>query len=297
MTRGAHIRLRYDFEVNHGFAGRVLGALSALAAESLDLAGNRRRRRRALTRCVADGVRTVHTVVVRICRGRRAGLVARIGLIVSICLAGVVLAACGAERSATQAPATLPSSGRAYRALTDRQRTAVAATCRDRVASRAHGLAARQLHAVDAAELRNEIDTTYYAVVEQRRPVADVCEEVIAFVTPGLRVSFDGAKDQRDGTFTFQTSSDKLLTIRGLIDPAPSHARVVARREVGSRAAHTAAVGADGRFVIPRLHLRKIADNSFRLTIYAPPNAPRKLIFSAICLDCLAGTTPPSAQQ
>jgi hypothetical protein len=222
--------------------------------------------------------------------------VARIGLIVSICLAGALLAACGAERSTMQA-AALPSSGRAYRALTDQQRTAVAASCRDRVASRAHGLAARQLHAVDAAELRDQIDTTYYAVVERRRPVADVCEEVIPFVTPGLRVSFDGAKDQRDGTFSLQTTSDKLLTIRGLIEPAPAHARVVARRELGSRAPHTAAVGADGRFVIPQLRLRKIADNSFRLTIHAPPNAPRKLIFSAICLDCLAGATPPSAQQ
>ena len=222
---------------------------------------------------------------------------ARIVLIVSICLAGALLAACGAQRSTTQAAAALPSSGRAYRALTDQQRTAVAASCRDRVASRAHGLAARQLHAVDAAELRDQIDTTYYAVVEQRRPVAEVCEEVIAFVTPGLRLSFDGAKDQRDGTFTLETSSDKLLTIRGLIEPAPAHARVVARREVGSRAAHTAAVGADGRFVIPRLRLRKIADNSFRLTIHAPPNAPRQLIFSAICLDCLAGATPPSSAQ
>jgi hypothetical protein len=222
--------------------------------------------------------------------------VARIGLIASVCLAAVLFAACGDDRSPDPVT-TLPASGRAYRALGDAERTAVAASCRERVASRAHGLAARQLRAVDAAALRDEIDTTYYVVAEQRRPVGDVCREVIAFVTPGLRVSFDGAKDQRDGTFTYETTSDQLLTISGRIDPAPAHARVVARRELGSHAPHTAAVRPDGRFVIPRLHLRKIADNGFLLTIDAPPNAPRKVLFTAICLDCLAGASPPSPQQ
>ncbi len=221
---------------------------------------------------------------------------ARIGLIASVCLAAVVFAGCGDDRS-SEAATTLPPSGRAYRALGNAERVAVAESCRDRAASRARGLAARQLRAVDAAALRDEIDSAYYVVAERGRPVADVCDEVIAFVTPGLRVSFDGAKDQHDGTFTFETSSDKLLTISGRIEPAPSRARVVARRELGSHAPRTVAVGPDGRFVIPRLTLRKIADNSFMLTIDAPPNATRKVVFIAICLDCLAGATPPSAQQ
>jgi hypothetical protein len=222
--------------------------------------------------------------------------VARIGLIASVCLVAALLAGCGDDHS-SQAATTLPPSGKAYGRLGDAERIAVAESCRDRAANRARGLAAQQLRAVDAASLRGQIDSAYYVVAEQRRPVADVCDEVIAFVTPGLRVSFDGAKDQRDGTFTVETTSDKPLTISGRIDPIPAHARVVARREVGSHAPHIAAVGPDGRFVIPRLHLRKIADNTFTLTIDAPPNAPRKVLFSAICLDCLAGATPPSAQQ
>jgi hypothetical protein len=223
-------------------------------------------------------------------------LLIRVGSIASVVLVCAALAGCGDE-PAIQAAGTLPSSGTAYRALDDAQRTAVAAGCRDREARRARGLAARQLRAVDPAALRDEIDTVYYAVADQHRPVADVCGDVIAFVTPGLRVTFDGAKDQRDGTFTFETSSDKRLTISGRIDPAPARARVVARRALGSHAAHVATIDADGRFVIPRLHLRKIADNSFNLTIDAPPNARRKVVFIAICLDCLAGATPPTVQQ
>jgi hypothetical protein len=234
--------------------------------------------------------------MVSIAERLEGGRVTRVGLIVSACLAGVVLAGCGADRSSEPA-VDLPPSGTAYRALGDAERTAVAESCRDRVASRALGPAARQLRAVDAVALRREIDSAYYAVAEHRRPVADVCEEVIAFVTPGLRVSFDGAKDLRDGTFTVETTSDKLLTISGRIDPAPARARVVVRRELGSRAPHVAHVGADGRFVIPRLRLRKVADNSFTVTIDAAPNAPRKVLFSAICLDCLAGATPPTTQQ
>jgi hypothetical protein len=222
--------------------------------------------------------------------------VARIGLIASVCLVGATLASCGGD-PAIEAAVTLPSSGTRYRALDEAQRTAVAASCRDRSAERSRGLAARQLRAVNAAALRDQIDSAYFAVAQQRRPVADVCAEAIAFVTPGLHVTFDGAKDQRDGTFTVETTSDKRLTISGRIDPPPAHARIVARRELGSRAPHAAAIAADGRFVIPRLRLRKIADNSFIVAIDAPPNAPRKLLFTAICLDCLAGGTPPPAQQ
>jgi hypothetical protein len=60
---------------------------------------------------------------------------------------------------------------------------------------------------------------------------------------------------------------------------------------------HAAPIRADGRFEIPRLHLRKIADNTFTLTITAPPNALRKVHFSAICLDCLAGSAQIPAQE
>jgi hypothetical protein len=222
--------------------------------------------------------------------------VARITPIALVCLAAAVLAACGTEHG-TEATAPLPSSGRAYRALGDAKRIAVAESCRDRAASRARGLAARQLRAVDPTTLRKQIDSFYFVVAEQNRPVADVCDEVIAFVTPGLRVTIDGAKDQGDGIFTVETASDELLTISGHIEPAPSGGHVVVRRALGSRTPHTIAVGADGRFEIPRLRLRKIADNSFTLTINAPPNAPRKLLFSAICLDCLAGATPPQPQR
>jgi hypothetical protein len=222
--------------------------------------------------------------------------VVRIGLITSVCLVGAALAGCGGD-TANEAAATLPSSGTRYRALDEAQRTAVAASCRDRAAGRSRGLAARQVRAVDAAALRDEIDSTYFAVAEQHRPVADVCDEVIPFVTPGLRVTFDGAKDQRDGTFTFETTSDKRLTITGRIDPAPAHARIVARRALGSHAPRVAAIAPDGRFAIAPLRLRKIADNSFNVTIHAPPNAPRKVLFSAICLDCLAGGASPPAQQ
>ena len=55
-----------------------------------------------------------------------------------------------------------------------------------------------------------------------------------------------------------------------------------------------AAIARDGTFALPAVRLRKVADNSFVVTIDAPPNAPRKVDFSAICLDCLAGG-PPAA--
>jgi hypothetical protein len=223
-------------------------------------------------------------------------LVARIGLIGSVCLAGVVLAGCGADRS-IEAAGTLPSSGTAYRALDVDHRAAVAAGCRDRVAAMSSGEAARQVRSVDPAALRSALDDRFTIIAAQRRSVADVCAEVVPFVTPGLDVSFDGAKDGGDGSFTYETTSDKLLTISGRVSPAPRGGRVVARRELGSSAAHAAAIQGDGRFVIARLRLRKIADNTFTLTITAPPNAPRKVHFSAICLDCLAGATRTLPQE
>jgi hypothetical protein len=224
-------------------------------------------------------------------------LVARIGLVAAVFLVGAAIASCGSERT-IQPAATLPSSGTAYRALDGSHRTAVAASCRDRVAAQASGRAASQLRSVDPSALRAELDDAFTIIAAQRRSVAEVCAEVVPFVTPGIDVTFDGAKDEGDGLFTYQTTSDKLLTIRGRVAPPPSGGRVVARRELGSQAPHVAAIQADGRFAIARLHLRKIADNTFTLTVSAPPNAPRKIHFSAICLDCLAGgAPPPSAQQ
>jgi hypothetical protein len=223
-------------------------------------------------------------------------LVVRIGLIGSVCLAGVLLAGCGADRS-IEAAVTLPSSGTAYRALDVDHRTAVAAGCRDRVAAKNSGEAARQLRSVDPSTLRSELDDAFTFIAAQRRSVADVCAEVVPFVTPGLDVRLDGAKESGDGSFSYETTSDKLLTIRGRVSPAPKGGRVVARRALGSTAPHAAAIQADGRFAIPPLHLRKLAENTFTLTIAASPNAPRKVHFSAICLDCLAGATRTLPQE
>ena len=209
------------------------------------------------------------------------------------CLVGLVLAGCGSDTGTT----TLPASGTAYRRLDDGQRTAVAEQCRDRAADRARGLAARELRAIDSAALRDRLDSAYSVIVEQRRPVAAVCREAIPFVTPGLRIAFDGAKDNRDGSFTIETSSDKRLTISGRVTPPPAGARVRAVREVGPSVARSASVGVDGRFRLPAFRLRKVADNTFTVAIHAPPHAARKVLFTAICLDCLAGRPPPAPRR
>jgi hypothetical protein len=208
----------------------------------------------------------------------------------------VALAGCGANGSAGAA-ARLPASGRAYRALGQAQRNAVAASCRDRAAAHARGLAARQLRAIDRRALRRQLDAAYLATAEQSRPVADVCAEMIPFVTPGLRVSFVGVIENPSGTFTVQTTSKQPLTIRGLVAPGPVRGRVQARREVGTPMRRSTAIGPGGHFAFHALRLRHVADNTFTLTIHAPPNAPRELLFSAICLDCLAGGSPPSPRQ
>jgi hypothetical protein len=210
--------------------------------------------------------------------------------ILAIACGVVALAGCGGRGDP---PVALPSSGTAYRGLGEAGRLDVARSCRDRAAARAHGLAARQLRAVDAGSLRTQLDDAFTIISEQRRPVAELCAERLPFVTPGLDLTFAGANDGGDGRFTVETTSDQLLTIRGRLSPAPPGGRVVARRETGAPGRYPAAVGADGRFVISRLHLRRIADNTFTLTIDAPPNAARKVHFSAICLDCLAGTPAP----
>ena len=126
--------------------------------------------------------------------------------------------------------------------------------------------------------------------------MADVCAKVIPSVTPGLQVSFAGAIESRSGTFSVQTTSKKPLTISGRISPASVRGRVLARREVGAPTRHSTAIGAGGRFVFHALRLRKVADNTFTITIQAAPHAPRKALFTAICLDCLAGG-PPSGKS
>jgi len=205
------------------------------------------------------------------------------------CLLGLALAGCGSGPGG----ATLPSSGLAYRALDDGQRTAVGQRCRDKAAASAQGLAARELRAIDPVALRDQLDAAYSVIADQRRPVAAICREMIPLVTPGLRVSFDGATDRGDGTFTVETSSDKLLTISGRVAPPPSSGRVVAWRELAPSARRGARVADDGRFRLPAFRLRQIADNTFTVAILAPPHAPRQVLFSAICLDCLAGAPPP----
>lgn len=210
-------------------------------------------------------------------------------LIATVLLLGVVsaLAGCGSE-----APVALPASGTAYRALDGAERLAVAAGCRDRAAARANGVAAEQLQRVDAGALRDGLDTAFRMIREQPRPVAELCARQLPFVTPGIDLRFAGAKNSGDA-FTYETESDRPLTIRGVASPARS-GTVTVRREFGSKRSFRARIGPDGRFVLPTLRLRKVANNSFILAFDAPPNAPRKAYFSAICLDCLAGAAPPS---
>jgi hypothetical protein len=211
------------------------------------------------------------------------------------CLLGLALAGCGADAGVNRpAVAELPPSGRAYLRLADEQRTAVAAGCRDRAAASAQGIAMRELRALDPAALRERLDTAYTVIAERRRPVAAVCRSAIPFITPGVRISFDGATDLRDGTFSVQTTSTKPLTISGRITPAPRRGRVLARRDLSPSDVRDAIVAPDGRFTLPAARLRKVADNTFTITIEAPPHAPRKALFTAICLDCLAGGPPPA---
>ena len=111
-------------------------------------------------------------------------------------------------------------------------------------------------------------------------------------MTPGLRLRFEGAEDSGDA-FTYETESTIPLSIRGTVSPAPRAGSVSARREFGRARPVSAPIGPDGAFALPKVRLRKVADNTFDVTIDAPPNAPRKVHFSAICLDCLAGGPAP----
>ena len=203
-----------------------------------------------------------------------------------------VLGGCGSE--AADEPVALPSSGTAYRALNDSERLAVAASCRDRSAARADGLAADELGSVDAHALRAQLDAAFRLTSEQHRSVAELCAERLPFVTPGLRLSFEAAKQGGD-EFTYVTSSEKPLTIRGAVSPTPRRGAVVVRRAYERSTAHRTRIGADGSFTLPTMRLRKMANNTFIVAIHAPPSALRKVYFSAICLDCLGGAPPPGS--
>jgi hypothetical protein len=213
--------------------------------------------------------------------------------LVATALACGALGAAGCAAEDESPPAALPSSGTAYQAMSDDERLAVAESCRDRAAAAAEGVAARQLGDVDPQALRKELDATTRYVDQKPRPVAELCAERLPFVTPGPRVSFEGAQNSGDA-FTYETESDIPLTIRGTVSPAAGGGQVSVRREFGASKARTAEIRSDGRFVLPAMRLRRVANNSFVLDIDAPPNALRKVYFSAICLDCLAAGPPPS---
>jgi hypothetical protein len=208
----------------------------------------------------------------------------------------LILAAFGATVGCadreTEAPAALPPSGTAYRKLNDGDRLAAAAGCRDRAAAKADGAAAAELARVDPRELRDELDATFSLIRNQPRPVAAICEKQLPFVTPGLTLRFDGAKDG-GVEFTYETDSDKPLTINGAVSP-PRPGAVTMRRayEPAKTKTYTAQIAEDGQFVLPTQRLRKIANNTFTLSFDVPPSAPRKAYFTAICLDCLAGAAP-----
>jgi hypothetical protein len=201
------------------------------------------------------------------------------------------LAACGSEPARTPDPQ--PPTARVYRGLSDAARLAAAVGCRDRAARQAEGVAARQIAAVDETLLRGRLDI---AVADYRESARfdRACAATLPLVTPALRVSFSGVTGNGI-TFTYPTRSDRPLTIRGTVEPVPASGRVVARRESGPEERLTAPIDERGRFVFRDLRLRKVADNTFLLTIEAPPNAPRLVRFTALCLDCIiSGSPPPS---
>jgi hypothetical protein len=214
---------------------------------------------------------------------------------ISACLGLLAVAGCGGEPALRESAVELPASGRAYRVLDDAERTAVAASCRDRAAASKQGLAARELRAIDARALRDHLDTVFTVFVERRRPVADVCRDAIPFLTAGPRVRFDGAMKDGRGGFLVRTNSQRPLTISGTVSPPAAGARVMARREVGPPVSRRGLVAADGGFRLAPVGLRRVADNTFTVTIEAPPHAPRKVLFTAVCLDCLTGAPPPNA--
>jgi hypothetical protein len=189
----------------------------------------------------------------------------------------------------------LRHSGAWYRSRPVSSRTHVAQACRVQVAATAgRGTAREQLRSIHVSELRAALDDAETIIARQRRPLAAVCRDVVPFHTPGLRVRFGGgARDGGDGSWTVEAISTRPYAIRGVMDPARVGARISARRMDGYTV--RAAARADGSFVLP-VRFRHVADNTFTVTVSAPPAAVHKLLFMALCTDCLAGTPsrPPS---
>jgi hypothetical protein len=199
-------------------------------------------------------------------------------------------AACGAESEAPPDPR--PATAVVYRELPDAARLAAATGCRDRAARRAEGVAARQLAAVDAALLRRQLDIAVVDYGSGER-FERACAATLPLVTPGLRVKFAGVTGNGI-VFSYPTRSDRPLTIRGMVEPVPTGGHIVMRREYGPSQRLTARIDDRGEFVFRDLKLRRVADNTFLLTIAAPPNAPRMVRFSALCQDCIISGSPPS---
>jgi hypothetical protein len=223
-------------------------------------------------------------LVFKRCRSASAVLLA-VGL---AAIGTTTFAACGAESEAPPDPP--PATAVVYRDLPDGARLAAATGCRDRAARRAEGVAARQLAAVDTALLRRQLDI---AAADYRpgERFARACAATLPLVTPGLRVTFAGVTGNGID-FSYPTRSDRPLTIRGTVEPVPAGGRVLARRESGPPLRLSAPIDGSGEFVLRDLKLRKVADNTFLLTIAAPPNAPRLVRFSALCMDCIISGSP-----
>jgi hypothetical protein len=204
-------------------------------------------------------------------------------------LVAAALAGCGA---AEPDRGVLRHSGAWYRAQSEAGRTRVAAACRADAAAAARSDAAReQLRAIGLGTLRQAIDDAETFVARQRRPLATVCRDVVPFHTPGLEVRFGGgARDGGDGTWSVSAISTKPYTIRGRIAPARVGTRLAARRMDGYTVRGVSR--GDGSFALP-VRFRHVADNTFTVSIDAPAAAPRKVLFTAICLDCLSGSPSP----
>ena len=91
--------------------------------------------------------------------------------------------------------------------------------------------------------------------------------EQLLFVTPGLRVSFDDAKDSGDA-FTVETGPDVPLRIRGAVTPPPHGGASQPGVSPGGSRAYRGRIDSEGRFALP-----------------------------AICLDCLAAGHRPTPRS
>jgi hypothetical protein len=209
--------------------------------------------------------------------------------VLSVVLAGAVVAVvagCGGDEPD---PGRLRHSGVWYLAQTGAERARVAKACRAEAAAGARGATAReQLRTIDVDELRAAFDEAETIIARRRRPLAAVCRAVVPFHTPGLDVRFGGgARDGGDGTWSVSAISTRPYTIRGRIAPARPRARLTARRMDGYTV--RGVTRPDGSFALP-VRFRRVADNTFTIALDAAPAAPRKVLFTAICLDCLAGS-------